>query len=115
VRDTQTTKACPRSNRNCSALPDAWAVISPVGPLQAVRVGPGETVRTRQLRTAAAARRADLRHALSVLLDLTVIALSGGAGVEQALTEAATPRFGPGGWAARRLHSAIVAGRCCIE
>jgi hypothetical protein len=86
-----------------------------VGPLQAVRVGPGETVRTRQLRTAAAARRADLRHALSVLLDLTVIALSGGAGVEQALTEAATPRFGPGGWAARRLHSAIVAGRCCIE
>jgi Flp pilus assembly protein TadB len=42
------------------------------------------------VRADAAARRRDLRHALGSFLDLTVIALTGGAGVEGALTDAAS-------------------------
>ncbi len=42
------------------------------------------------VRADAAARRRDLRHALGSFLDLTVIALAGGAGVEGALTDAAS-------------------------
>jgi tight adherence protein C len=56
------------------------------------------------LHTAATRRRAELRHALSALLDLVVIALSGGAGVEQALTDAS--RIGHS-WGMRRLRAAI--------
>jgi tight adherence protein C len=49
------------------------------------------------LRTDAARRRRELRHALGSLLDLTVIGLAGGAGVEGALTDAANTGegFGP--------------------
>jgi tight adherence protein C len=56
------------------------------------------------VRADAAARRRDLRHALSSLLDLTVIALAGGAGVEGALTDAASIGRGP---AAARLRQAL--------
>jgi len=56
------------------------------------------------LHSEAARRRADLRHGLSALLDLVVIALAGGAGVEQALTDAS--RIGDS-WAARRLRATI--------
>jgi tight adherence protein C len=56
------------------------------------------------LHSEAARRRADLRHGLSALLDLVVIALAGGAGVEQALTDAS--RIG-NSWAAGRLRAAI--------
>jgi Flp pilus assembly protein TadB len=49
------------------------------------------------LRADAATRRRQLRHALGSLLDLTVIALAGGAGVEGALDDAASAGsgFGP--------------------
>lgn len=52
----------------------------------------------------AQARRRDLRHALSSFLDLVVIALAGGGGVETALADAA----GIGqGWAFDQLRSAL--------
>ncbi len=49
------------------------------------------------LRADAANRRRQLRHALGSLLDLTVVALAGGAGVEGALSDAASAGdgFGP--------------------
>jgi tight adherence protein C len=52
----------------------------------------------------AASRRADFRHALGSFLDLVVIALAGGAGVEGALSEAA--QIGHG-WAFARLRQAL--------
>ncbi|MDH6580791.1 type II secretion system F family protein [Kitasatospora sp. MAP5-34] len=54
------------------------------------------------LRQRAARYRAEVRHALSTFLDLTVVALSGGAGVEQALTDAAGAGQGPAFTAFRR-------------
>ncbi|MFC7305125.1 type II secretion system F family protein [Streptomyces monticola] len=51
-------------------------------------------------------RRAELKHTLSVFLNLTVIALSGGAGIHQALTDAAAS---PQGWAAAQLRRALTA------
>lgn len=54
------------------------------------------------IRQKAAERRAEVRHALSVMLDLTVVALSGGAGVEQALTASASAGHGVGFTAFRR-------------
>jgi tight adherence protein C len=56
------------------------------------------------LHTEAAKRRSELRHSLSALLDLVVIALAGGAGVEQAITDAS--RIGTS-WGAARLRGAI--------
>ncbi len=47
------------------------------------------------VRQEAAARRADVRHALAAFLDLVVIATAGGAGVEAALTYAAATGQGP--------------------
>jgi tight adherence protein C len=60
------------------------------------------------VRADAAARRRDLRHALSSFLDLTVIALAGGGGVEGALTDAAGIGRGP---AAARLRQALATAR----
>jgi hypothetical protein len=57
-----------------------------------------------RMRGQATQRRAELRHALSALLDLVVIALAGGAGVEQALTDAS--KVGSS-WGMRRLRAAI--------
>jgi tight adherence protein C len=53
-------------------------------------------------------RRAELRYALSAVLDLTVISLAGGAGLEQALDDACADTHG---WAAARLHRAVATAR----
>lgn len=56
------------------------------------------------VRQQAARRRRGMRHTLSLVLDLTVIALAGGAGVQHALAGAvATPE----GWAAGKLRHAL--------
>jgi Flp pilus assembly protein TadB len=47
------------------------------------------------VRAEAGKRRAEFRHALSAYLDLVVISLAGGAGVEQAMTDAADLGQGP--------------------
>ncbi|MBX7551182.1 type II secretion system F family protein [Streptomyces sp. NPDC048665] len=49
-------------------------------------------------------RRREMRHTLSLVLDLTVIALAGGAGIQQALAQAVDA---PQGWAAARLRHAL--------
>lgn len=54
------------------------------------------------------ARREEFRHALTAYLDLVVIALSGGAGVEAALAEAA--RTGQG-WSFSAIRRALAAAR----
>ncbi|WP_233415915.1 type II secretion system F family protein [Streptomyces sp. N35] len=56
------------------------------------------------VRHQAAERRGEMRQALALVLDLTVIALAGGAGIQQALADAAA---GPFGWAASRIRSAL--------
>ena len=56
------------------------------------------------VRRQAALRRREMRHTLSLVLDLTVIALAGGAGVQQALTHAV---YAPTGWAAGKLRHAL--------
>ncbi|MFZ3555838.1 type II secretion protein F [Streptomyces sp. BH055] len=56
------------------------------------------------VRRQAAERRREMRHTLSLVLDLTVIALAGGAGVHQALTHAVAA---PAGWAAGKLRHAL--------
>jgi tight adherence protein C len=68
----------------------------------------GFTVPVLAVRQEAASRRADARHALSALLDLVVVSLAGGAGVEAALTYAgATGR----GWAFGQIRGALEAAR----
>ncbi len=57
------------------------------------------------LRVDAAALRGEYRRTLSLILDLTVISLAGGAGVEGALTDAAASAGQ--GIAAARLHQAL--------
>lgn len=56
------------------------------------------------VRQAAAARRGEVRHALAAFLDLVVISLAGGAGVDSALHAAA--RAGKG-WAFERFQLAL--------
>ncbi|MEU8352455.1 type II secretion system F family protein, partial [Streptomyces sp. NPDC048845] len=56
------------------------------------------------VRKEAASRRRDMRQTLSLVLDLTVIALAGGAGIQQALHQAAAA---PEGWAAGKLRHAL--------
>ncbi|MCJ0875578.1 type II secretion system F family protein [Streptomyces sp. AP-93] len=56
------------------------------------------------LRQQAARRRQQMRHTLSLVLDLTVIALAGGAGIQQALAQAVAA---PQGWAAAKLRHAL--------
>lgn len=56
------------------------------------------------VRTQADGRRTDFRHALSSFLDLVVIGLAGGAGVESALADAAA--IGQG-WAFTQLRNAL--------
>ncbi|MBA4867287.1 type II secretion system F family protein [Streptomyces sp. PSKA54] len=56
----------------------------------------------------AAQRRREMRHTLSLVLDLTVIALAGGAGIQQALTQAVAA---PEGWAAAKLRHALNVAR----
>jgi Flp pilus assembly protein TadB len=61
-----------------------------------------------QLHQQAEARRAQLRHTLSVLLTLLTISLARGAGVEQALSESAGVCTG---WAADRLRQVLTTAR----
>lgn len=61
-----------------------------------------------RVRRLAAARRVALRQALSVQLDLTMMGLAGGAGVEQALTDAAVVG---NGWAHDQLRRALSTAR----
>ncbi|MEV0112548.1 type II secretion system F family protein [Streptomyces sp. NPDC050844] len=56
------------------------------------------------VRQEAAARRRGMRHTLSLVLDLTVIALAGGAGVQQALNLAVQA---PAGWAGAKLRHTL--------
>ncbi|MGW9205675.1 type II secretion system F family protein [Embleya sp. NPDC055664] len=62
------------------------------------------TVPDLAVRSAAKARRDDMRSALAVVLDLTVVSLAGGAGVDQALRDAAAV---PQGWAAAQIRRAL--------
>jgi Flp pilus assembly protein TadB len=59
-------------------------------------------------RRQAAQRRTDFRHALSAFLDLVVISLAGGAGVDSALTDAASIGHG---WAFTQIQRALAAAR----
>ncbi|MEU5839371.1 type II secretion protein F [Streptomyces diacarni] len=56
------------------------------------------------VRKQAEARRREVRHTLAVILDLTVIGLAGGAGVQQALAQAVAA---PQGWAAGKVRHAL--------
>jgi tight adherence protein C len=60
------------------------------------------------VRREAAARRAAIRHALAAFLDLAVIALAGGAGVEAALTYAGSAGTG---WASAQIRGALQTAR----
>jgi tight adherence protein C len=60
------------------------------------------------VRAEATRRRDDFRHALSAFLDLVVISLAGGVGIEQALTSAATVGTGP---AFTQIRGALEAAR----
>lgn len=68
----------------------------------------GAVVVDARVRRLAAARRVALRQALSVQLDLTMMGLAGGAGVEQALTDAAVVG---NGWAHDQLRRALSTAR----
>ncbi|MFI9559110.1 type II secretion system F family protein [Nonomuraea endophytica] len=58
------------------------------------------------IRAEAAKRRAEFRHTLSAFLDLVVVSLAGGRGVDGALTDAAA---GGSGWAFVRLRATLLA------
>ncbi len=73
----------------------------PLGASLLLAVG-GFLVPDAGVRADAAARRRDLRHALGSFLDLTVIALAGGAGVEGALVDAASIGHGVAATGLRR-------------
>jgi Flp pilus assembly protein TadB len=60
------------------------------------------------IHTEAQARRRDFRHALGAFLDLVVIALAGGGGVETALTDASSVG---NGWAFGQLRHALDTAR----
>lgn len=61
-----------------------------------------------RVRRHAARRRTDFRHALSAYLDLVVISLAGGAGVDSALTDTSTIGHG---WAFTQIQRALTAAR----
>lgn len=81
----------------------ATPVAVPVWAAIAIAVG-GFLVPDFGIHTEAEARRRDFRHALSSFLDLVVIALAGGGGVETALTDAAS--IGDG-WAYHQLRRSL--------
>src|SRR5207248_11803986 len=60
------------------------------------------------LRAQAAERRGELRHALTSFLDLAVIILASGGGVQSALTLAAA---GSDGWAFQQLRAVLDSSR----
>jgi tight adherence protein C len=86
-----------------------WAAGSPTGwtlpAWSSLAAGVAAAALTdRRVRRQAARRRGELRHALSVQLDLTMMGLAGGAGTEQALVDAA--QIGDG-WGHRQLRYAL--------
>lgn len=68
----------------------------------------GFTLPALTVRQEATARRARFRHALSTYLDLVVISIAGGAGVEEALTSSAATG---NGWAFTQLRQALETAR----
>ena len=92
--------------QQCSSWPGSasrwWC---PSGPALALAAA-GFLAPDLGVRAEAAARRADARHALSAFLDLATIALAGGAGIDQALTDAAADGDG---WAFRQIRRALAA------
>jgi Flp pilus assembly protein TadB len=64
------------------------------------------------VRAEAAARRRDVRHALGSFLDLVVVGLAGGSGVEGALDDAANVGSG---WAYGQIRHALAAARVTRE
>lgn len=72
----------------------------------AVGAAVGFWIPDHRVRRRAAARRRDFRHALSAFLDLVVISLAGGAGVDSALTDAASTGHG---WAFTKLRRTLAA------
>lgn len=64
------------------------------------------------VRGEAAARRRDVRHALGSFVDLVVVGLAGGSGVEGALDDAATVGSG---WAYTQIRQALAAARVTRE
>jgi tight adherence protein C len=86
------------------------AAFGATAPLWASLVGAagGWWLAEHNLRAEAQRRRDELRYALSAVLDLVVIALAGGAGIEQALDDACADSHG---WAAARLNRAVATAR----
>lgn len=68
----------------------------------------GFTLPALAVRQEAAARRADARHALAAFLDLVVISVAAGSGVEAALTYAAAAGHG---WAFTQIRGALEVAR----
>jgi Flp pilus assembly protein TadB len=86
-----------------AGLPVGWVLPVWLSLIAAVLAAVWLDLRVRQ---EAARRREALRQALSVQLDLTMMSLAGGAGLEQAVTDAAS--IGDG-WAHQRLRRALQA------
>ncbi|WP_412743731.1 type II secretion system F family protein [Krasilnikovia sp. MM14-A1004] len=93
-----------------AVLTDASSTFGPTTPLWVSLAGAagGWWLAESTVHAEATRRRAELRHALSAVLDLVVISLAGGAGLEQALDDACTDT---NGWAAARLHHAVATSR----
>ncbi|MDG4795009.1 type II secretion system F family protein [Micromonospora sp. WMMD1082] len=73
-----------------------------------VGAGGGWWLAESTVRAEAQRRRDEMRYALSAVLDLVVISLAGGAGLEQALDDACADARG---WAAQRLRRAVDTAR----
>lgn len=95
------------ANLALSAAHMGWGVQLPTIAGLAV-AATGFIVADLQVRSRAARRRAEVRHALSVYLDLVVISLAGGAGVDSALADAASVGHG---WAFTQLRRALATAR----
>lgn len=81
-------------------LPPAWATL--------LGAAAGLAIPDRMARASAARRRRELRHALSAYLDLLVVSLAGGAGIDGAMTNAASVGRG---WAFDQLRHALATAR----
>lgn len=93
-----------------AVLTDASSTFGPTTPVWVSLAGAagGWWLAEATVHAEAKRRRAELQHALSAVLDLVVISLAGGAGLEQALDDACTDT---NGWAAARLNHAVATSR----
>ena len=78
----------------------AWAIV--------LGAAAGLVIPDRMARASAARRRRELRHALSAYLDLLVVSLAGGAGIDGAMTNAVSVGRG---WAFDQLRHALATAR----